>query len=230
MKNNKVTREELEKKTVSQLRDICRGYGLTLQKNGKKFTKPELIENIINRVPEWPKELKEEEPKRAEEKEPEKVREVKQETEQEKKAQEQPKEKKERKEKIFYRNKKYNPITLESLIKKYGKRKSQGVYDNELVVGSYVCFVYHVITKDGKEYDKLRTAKVIAVNRKQELVRIQTLLGTLFELSFEELLFIRRPEDYLKFPKDIRIYLRQSRTKEGEEQIHEKFGQSIATN
>lgn len=225
MENNKVTREELEKKTVSQLRDICRGYGLTLQKNGKKFTKPELIENIMNRTLEW---LKEEEPKKAEKREPEKVAEVRQ----EEKAQEQPKEKekKERKEKIFYRNKKYNPITLESLIKKYGKRKSQGVYDNELVVGSYVCFVYHVITKDGKEYDKLRTAKVIAVNRKQELVRIQTLLGTLFELSFEELLFIRRPEDYLKFPKDIRIYLRQSRTKEGEEQIHEKFGQSIATN
>lgn len=225
MENNKVTREELEKKTVSQLRDICRGYGMTLQKNGKKFTKPELIENIMNRTLEW---LKEEEPNKVEEKEPEKVTEVKQ----EEKAQEQPKEKekKERKEKIFYRNRKYNPITLESLIKKYGKRKSQGVYDNELVVGSYVCFVYHVITKDGKEYDKLRTAKVIAVNRKQELVRIQTLLGTLFELSFEELLFIRRPEDYLKFPKDIRIYLRQSRTKEGEEQIHEKFGQSIATN
>ena len=225
MENNKVTREELEKKTVSELRNICREYGMTLQKNGKKFTKPELIENIINRVPEWPKE---EEPKKEEGEEPEKVTEVKQ----EEKEQEQPeeKEKKERKEKIFYRNKKYNPITLESLIKKYGKRKSQGVYDNELVVGSYVCFVYHVITKDGKEYDKLRTAKVIAVNRKQELVRIQTLLGTLFELSFEELLFIRRPEDYLKFPKDIRIYLRQSRTKEGEEQIHEKFGQSIATN
>lgn len=227
MENNKVTREELEKKTVSELRDICRGYGMTLQKNGKKFTKPELIENIMNRTPEWPKE---EEPNKVEEKEPEKVTEVKQETKQEEKAQEQQKEKKERKEKIFYRNKKYKPITLESLIKKYGKRKSQGVYDNELVVGSYVCFVYHVITKDGKEYDKLRTAKVIAVNRKQELVRIQTLLGTLFELSFEELLFIRRPEDYLKFPKDIRIYLRQSRTKEGEEQIHEKFRQSIATN
>lgn len=223
MENNKVTREELEKKTVSELRDICRGYGMTLQKNGKKFTKPELIENIINRVPEWPKE---EEPKKAEKREPEKVTEVKQ----EEKAQEQPKEKKERKEKIFYRNKKYKPITLESLIKKYGKRKSQGVYDNELMVGSYVCFVYHVITKDGKEYDKLRTAKVIAVNRKQELVRIQTLLGTLFELSFEELLFIRRPEDYLKFPKDIRIYLRQSRTKEGEEQIHEKFRQGDVTN
>lgn len=228
MENNKVTkvtREELEKKTVSELRDICRGYGMTLQKNGKKFTKPELIENIISRVPEW---LKEEEPNKVEEKEPEKVTEVKQ----EEKAQKQPKEKekKERKEKIFYRNKKYNPITLEQLIKKYGKRKSQGVYDNELVVGSYVCFVYHVITKDGKEYDKLRTAKVIAVNRKQELVRIQTLLGTLFELSFEELLFIRRPEDYLKFPKDIRIYLRQSRTKEGEEQIHEKFRQGAVTN
>lgn len=71
---------------------------------------------------------------------------------------------------------------------------------------------------------------MIAVNRKQELVRIQTLLGTLFELSFEELLFIRRPEDYLKFPKDIRIYLRQSRTKEGEEQIHEKFRQGDVTN
>lgn len=146
MENNKVTREELEKKTVSELRDICRGYGMTLQKNGKKFTKPELIENIMNRAPEWPKE---EEPKKAEKREPEKVTVVKQ----EEKAQEQPKEqeRKERKEKIFYRNKKYKPITLESLIKKYGKRKSQGVYDNELVVGSYVCFVYHVITKDGKE-------------------------------------------------------------------------------
>lgn len=224
MENNKVTREELEKKTVSELRAICRGYGMTLQKNGKKFTKPELIENIMNRISEVPKE---EESKREPEK-IEKISEVKQKPEKKEKVQEQPE--KEEKKKIFYRNKKYNPVTLEQIVKKYGKRKSQAVYDNELVVGSYVCFVYHVITKDGKEYDKLRTAKVIAVNRKQELVRIQTLLGTLFELSFEELLFIRRPEDYLKFPKDIRIYLRQSRTKEGEEQIHEKFRQGAVTN
>ena len=203
MENRKL---ELEKMVVEELRNICRKLGLTLQRNGKKFTKSQLIENILaaeaehevhEKMPEMPEELEVVETAEAKEV-------------------------------------KATP-TLKDIVEKYGHRKKDHVYEKCLRVGSPICFVYKVITPDGKEIDKLRTAKVFAINRKAELVRVQTLFGSLFELSFDDLLYIRESDEtnskHRGFPKDIREFLKQQRGTRGEELIIDKFKeQSVVAN
>lgn len=116
--------------------------------------------------------------------------------------------------------------TLEEIEQKYGNRKKQEIYDNELKVGSYVVFVHYVEARNGQIYKKLRTAKVVGINRKKELVRIVTLLGTEKELSFDELLYIKGSAKNCSYPKDIAMYLKEQRTEKGKVLINERFAEN----
>lgn len=93
-------------------------------------------------------------------------------------------------------------------------------------VGSFVVFIHYVEAKDGNIYKKLRTAKVIGVNRKKELVRIVTLLGTEKELSFDELLYIKGSAKNCSYPNDIAMYLKEQRTEKGKVLINERFAEN----
>ena len=119
--------------------------------------------------------------------------------------------------------------TLEEIEQKYGNRKKQEIYDNELKVGSYVVFVHYVEARNGQIYKKLRTAKVVGINRKKELVRIVTLLGTEKELSFDELLYIKGSAKNCSYPKDIAMYLKEQRTEKGKVLINERFAENNVT-
>lgn len=81
--------------------------------------------------------------------------------------------------------------TLQEIETKYGHEKQPYVYGNMLKVGSFVVFIHYVEAKDGNVYKKLRTAKVIGVNRNKKLVRVETPMKAIMELTFEELLYIR---------------------------------------
>lgn len=116
--------------------------------------------------------------------------------------------------------------TLEEIEQKYGNRKKQEIYDNELKVGSYVVFVHYVEARNGQIYKKLRTAKVVGINRKKELVRIVTLLGTEKELPFDELLYIKGSAKNCSYPKDIAMYLKEQRTEKGKVLINERFAEN----
>ena len=95
---------------------------------------------------------------------------------------------------------------------------------------SFVVFVHYVEAKNGQIYKKLRTAKVVGVNRKKELVRIVTLLGTEKELSFDDLLYIRGCGKECSYPKDIVTYLKGQRTEKGKVFINEKFTENDTAN
>lgn len=112
--------------------------------------------------------------------------------------------------------------TLDEIEEKYRKPKPQFVFDNNLNVGSFVVFVCYVEANNGNIYKKLRTAKVVAVNRKKELVRVQTFLGDEKELPFEELLFIKKDKES-DYPTDIKKYLRKQRTENGRKLLNERF-------
>lgn len=112
--------------------------------------------------------------------------------------------------------------TLDEIEEKYRKPKPQFVFDNNLNIGSFVVFVCYVEANNGNIYKKLRTAKVVAVNRKKELVRVQTFLGDEKELPFEELLFIKKDKE-LDYPTDIKKYLRKQRTENGRKLLNERF-------
>lgn len=200
-KGTKNTLYDYEHMVVVTLREISRERGLTLESHGHKFTKAELIE----RLQEWDRQVLEQEEGETE------AKEVEQAEQEETKGTEE---------------NNYIPFaeTLDEIEQKYSVRKPQYVYDEMLKVGSLIAFVHYVEALNGNIYKKLRTAKVTKINRKKELVVVETLLGTVKELHFDELLYIREPGDMKNFPRDINAYLKKQRTEKGRQIINEKFG------
>lgn len=202
-----------EEMKVAELKQESRNRGLTLESKGHKFTKQELIdrlnayenESIVEKQPEpsieddeaWvetKKETKVEEPVVTED--------VKTNTEE---------------------TEKREVATLEEIEMKYGSRKEQRIYDNVLQVGCMICYVRFIETKHGKLLKKLGTAKVVGVNRKRELVRVQTPVGEEKELTFDELVFIR-DINVRTYPKDINsvLYAQRQAVKEYKERTAKK--------
>lgn len=198
-----------EEMTVKELREISKGNGLTLEHKGRKFTKPELIERlkqyddtqadiariettepveIVEENEEWDAPLLQE--NKEENKKVDNTIDEKEETD-------------------MNNGFIHFAETIEQLEEKYGKRKKEYVYDEILNVGSFVVFVEYVEALSGGIYKKLRTAKVIKISRKRQIVRVQKVFGDVLDLDFEQLLFIRKPEGY--FPKDVTMYLRKQR-------------------
>lgn len=214
-----------EEMTVKELREESRKRGLMLESKGHKFTKPELIERLTK----WDAEQADigADIKKA-------IEEAGQETLVDPEGDEawgdaeceyapcENTPKVETKEAGYIVHAK----TLEEIEQKYGNRKKQEIYDNELKVGSYVVFVHYVEARNGQIYKKLRTAKVVGINRKKELVRIVTLLGTEKELSFDELLYIKGSAKNCSYPKDIAMYLKEQRTEKGKVLINERFAEN----
>lgn len=191
-----------EEMKVAELKQESRNRGLTLESKGHKFTKQELIDRLNayeNEVVE-----KQSEPSNEDD---EAWVEAKSETKVEK-----PVETEERK---F--------ATLEEIEMKYGSRKEQRIYDNVLQVGCMICYVRFIETKHGKLLKKLGTAKVVGVNRKKELVRVQTPVGEEKELIFDELIFIR-DVNVRTYPKDINsvLYAQRQAVKEYKERTGQK--------
>ena len=206
---------ELETKKVAELKQMSRERGLKLESKGHKFTKSELIERLLQSEDEQNdinKKIEEAADDNEVWDEPvlkhEEVEEPAKEHEQE-----------ETNETGFIRF----AETIEQIETKYGKRKKQEIYDNELEVGCFVAFIHYVEAADGNIYKKLRTAKVVGINRKKELVRVSTLLGTELELGFEQLLYIRGKGRECSYPWDIKKFLVKQRTEKGKDLINERF-------
>lgn len=216
-----------ETMTVKELKEESRKRGLTLESKGHKFTKPELIERLTK----WDAvqdDIDADIQKAIDEAGQPDDNETWGETDCTKEVEtcagcEEVPEVRTNRDKdgyIVYAK------TLEEIEQKYGNRKKQEIYDNELNVGSFVVFIHYVEAKDGNIYKKLRTAKVIGVNRKKELVRIVTLLGTEKELSFDELLYIKGSAKNCSYPNDIAMYLKEQRTEKGKVLINERFAEN----
>lgn len=208
---------------VKDLKALSREKGLKLEHKGHKFTKQELINNLVEFY-------KNEEKEGEEEKEDvveaiEAVAEVVEETQDDEEAWEEGKE--ETKEKEQETENKYRGIyatTLKQIAEKYSYEKPQWVYDEVLQVGSTIAFIHYVEAKDQNVYRKLRFAKVVGINRKQKLVKVQTFYGTEVKIGFDELLFIVSKNDTANsFPKDIRNYIKGHRTKQGRRDIHDRY-------
>lgn len=200
-----------EEMKVAELKQESRNRGLTLESKGHKLTKQELIdrlnayenESIVEKQPE--PSIDEDEEAWAETKGfetetfEEEAKTSTEETEERKFA------------------------TLEEIEMKYGSRKEQRIYDNVLQVGCMICYVRFIETKHGQLLKKLGSAKVVGVNRKKELVRVQTPIGEEKELTFDELVFIR-DVNVRTYPKDINsvLYAQRQAVKEYKERTGKK--------
>ena len=221
-------RTELEAMKVAELKKLTKEHGLTVESKGHKFNKTELIDRLVEAM-ENIGELE------SEHQEVEVVETYKSETKQESEKSVQDEEEvwdepltQENKEAVKQEgietkeeeNKRPVPgdsdyikfaTTLQEIETKYGHEKQPYVYDNMLKVGSFVVFIHYVEAKDGNVYKKLRTAKVIGVNRNKKLVRVETPMKAIMELTFEELLYIREDTPESSYPNDIRKYMKQQR-------------------
>lgn len=215
-------RTDLEAMKVAELKKLTKEHGLTLESKGHKFNKKELIDRLVT-LKDITEETKTEDPVKDFENLANKVSVVSDEeevwdeplTQENKEAAKQ-----EGIETKEDENKRPVPgdsdyikfaTTLQEIETKYGHEKQTYVYDNMLKVGSFVVFIHYVEAKDGNVYKKLRTAKVIGVNRNKKLVRVETPMKAIMELTFEELLYIREDTPESSYPNDIRKYMKQQR-------------------
>lgn len=213
--------KDLSNLKVKDLKALSREKGLKLEHKGHKFTKQELIDNLIEF---YKNEEKESEEEKADVVEAIEVVEETQ-TQDDEEAWEEEKEETETKEQET--ENKYRGIyatTLKQIAEKYSYEKPQWVYDEVLQIGSTIAFIHYVEAKDQNVYRKLRFAKVVGINRKQRLVKVQTFYGTEVKIGFDELLFIVSKNDTANsFPKDIRNYIKGHRTKQGRRDIHDRY-------
>lgn len=221
-------RTDLEAMKVAELKKLTKEHGLTLESKGHKFNKTELIDRLVEAM-EKVGELE------SEHHAVEAVETYKSETKLESETSAQDEEeawdepltqenkeaaKQEGIETKEEENKRPVPgdadyikfaTTLQEIETKYGHEKQPYVYDNMLKVGSFVVFIHYVEAKDGNVYKKLRTAKVIGVNRNKKLIRVETPMKAIMVLTFEELLYIREDTPESSYPNDIRKYMKQQR-------------------
>lgn len=215
-------RTDLEAMKVAELKKLTKEHGLTLESKGHKFNKTELIDRLVT-LKDITEETKTEDPVKDSENLANKVSVVSDEeeawdeplTQENKEAakQEGIETKEEENKRPVPGDSDYIKFatTLQEIETKYGHEKQTYVYDNMLKVGSFVVFIHYVEAKDGNVYKKLRTAKVIGVNRNKKLVRVETPMKAIMELTFEELLYIREDTLESSYPNDIRKYMKQQR-------------------
>ena len=223
--------KDLSNLKVKDLKALSRESGLKLEHKGHKFTKQELINNLVEF---YKNEEKEGEEKNSKEEEKadvveaiEAVAEVVEKTQAQDDEEAWEEGKEETTEKEQETENKYRGIyatTLKQIAEKYSYEKPQWVYDEVLQIGSTIAFIHYVEAKDQNVYRKLRFAKVVGINRKQRLVKVQTFYGTEVKIGFDELLFIVSKNDTANsFPKDIRNYIKGHRTKQGRRDIHDRY-------
>lgn len=223
-------RTELEAMKVAELKKLTKEHGLTLESKGHKFNKTELIDRLVT-LKDVTEETKTEDPAKDFENLANKVSVVSDEgevwdeplTQENKEAakQEGIETKEEENKRPVPGDSDYIKFatTLQEIETKYGHEKQPYVYDNMLKVGSFVVFIHYVEAKDGNVYKKLRTAKVIGVNRNKKLVRVETPMKAIMELTFEELLYIREDTPESSYPNDIRKYMKQRRERRASHEI-----------
>lgn len=191
---------KFEEMTVRMLRAEMKKRKLPQEYNGKKFTKQELIEKLndyefcknreeADAVKTKEEELKQPDPSPIDEEvweTPMPVKEVE-------------------------NNYITFAKTLNEIKQKYLKPKKADIYDRELVVDSTVVFVHVVTAKNGNTYEKLRTAKVVGVNRTKKLVKVKMFYGDEMLLRFDELIYIKGVGANATYPNDIATFIRNQK-------------------
>lgn len=204
MAGTKISKSDLEVLTVAELREESKKRGLTLERKGKRFTKSELVENIMEHEKEQQEVIAStffadgtEEAATAAAllvNAGNRTRDSR--TKQQR--------------------------TFDRIVSKFRFRRDDRFYNEEVKSGRIVLFVHAVKAKDGNVYYKLRTAKIIGVKRDKELLRVLTVFGTEIQITFDDILWIK--DEGGEFPRIVYEYLNKTRTMKGREQIKKHFG------
>lgn len=110
--------------------------------------------------------------------------------------------------------------SLENLRETYEGRTPRWAFDYKLKPGSYIAYVQ---SRNGR--DRLRTAKVIGVNRTKQLIKAERYVGEYDIVSYEKVMFIVDKEKGGTFPHVIRTHMARTRTPEQKERLRKLYGE-----
>ena len=176
-KGRKEMKRNYKEMTVTELRAETRRRGLPQQKNGKKFVKTELVER-----------LEQDDMKFSAEEERE------------------TKKKWEKPEVVITKAEEKQEITIEQVtseITKLQDKLSGTATKEDIQIGSFVVFVKYTERKGRSVIKRLLTGKVVEIDRKNEIVKVETPVGICYTMSYASLLFCKRPDDRKRFPDEI---------------------------
>lgn len=176
-KGRKEMKRNYKEMTVAELRAETRRRGLPQQKNGKKFVKTELVERLEQD-------------------------DMKFNVEEERET----KKKWEKPEVVITKVEKKQEVTIEQVtseITKLQDKLSGTARKEDIQIGSFVVFVKYTERKGRSVIKRLLTGKVIEIDRKNEIVKVETPVGVCYTMSYASLLFCKRPDDRKRFPDEI---------------------------
>ena len=180
-KGRKEMKRNYKEMTVTELRAETRRRGLPQQKNGKKFVKTELVERLEQNDMKFG--VSEEENKIKKEKKEWKKPEI-----------------------VITKEEEKQEVTIEQVtseITKLQDKLSGTARKKDIQIGSFVVFVKYTERKGRSVIKRLLTGKVIEIDRKNEIVKVETPVGVCYTMSYASLLFCKRPDDRKRFPDEI---------------------------
>lgn len=97
---------------------------------------------------------------------------------------------------------------LEALREKYVGKTPEWVFTDRLKPGVFVAYIKDM--PEGKS--RMRTSKVVGVNRAKRIVKVETYIGETDVVQYEEIMFVNDKKGHRKFPRDIRVHMGRTRS------------------
>lgn len=97
---------------------------------------------------------------------------------------------------------------LEALREKYVGKTPEWVFTDRLKPGVFVAYIKDMA--EGKS--RMRTSKVVGVNRAKRMVKVETYIGETDVVQYEEIMFVNDKKGHRKFPRDIRVHMGRTRS------------------
>lgn len=97
---------------------------------------------------------------------------------------------------------------LEALREKYVGKTPEWVFTDRLKPGVFVAYIREVTGGN----HRMRTSKVVGVNRAKRMVKVETYYGETDVVTYDEIMFVNDKQNHRKFPRDIRVHMGRTRT------------------
>lgn len=97
---------------------------------------------------------------------------------------------------------------LEVLREKYVGKTPEWVFTDRLKPGVFVAYIREVMGGN----HRMRTSKVVGVNRAKRMVKVETYYGETDVVTYDEIMFVNDKQSHRKFPRDIRVHMGRTRT------------------
>lgn len=122
-------------------------------------------------------------------------------------------------------NKEEHDEDLKRLKEKYEGSTPEWVFDDRLRPGVFVAYV----EERTAGHERMRTSKVVGINRAKRLVKTETYVGNMDIVPFDKIMFVNDKQGGRKFPRDIRVHMGRTRTPQESERMRVEYEDKYST-